>query len=174
MGALVCFELVRCLRRKKQKMPVHLFVSGSDAPHVDRKRDSVHEMPDENLVSKLRSLEGTSTEILESEEFVGLMLPALRADFKVCETYSYADEPPLDCAISVLGGMDDKECDISGLQAWGEMTNNRCLVHLFPGGHFFLHSSKLAVMQIIAREMLKYSDKARGIESAGTPMAREV
>jgi len=39
---------------------------------------------------------------------MALMLPMLRADFEVCQTYRYVDEPPLKGPLTVFGGLQDE------------------------------------------------------------------
>ena len=57
----------------------------------------------------MRRLKGTPQPVLEQPELMQLMLPLLRADFAVCQTYAYATEPPLSCPISAFGGMADED-----------------------------------------------------------------
>lgn len=42
MGALICFELARELRRQGGTLPSHLFVAGERAPHLPRLQRSIH------------------------------------------------------------------------------------------------------------------------------------
>lgn len=45
------------------------------------------------------------------------MLPVLRADLAVCETYCYTAEDPLDCPISAYGGKQDSRVSNEDLKA---------------------------------------------------------
>ena len=156
MGALLSFELARSLRRNGRPTPVHLFVSGCSAPHVRSADGPVHQLPDESLIEKLRTLNGTSSDVLESNELIKILLPSLRADFEICETYHYTPEPKFDFPVTVLAGLEDKECPLPEMEAWKELTDNEYSVHLFPGDHFFLHPCMSMVMKIIARKMQSF------------------
>src|SRR5205814_4666171 len=97
MGALVSFELARYLRRQHGLSPVHLFVSGRRAPQLSDPDPPIHPLPEAEFLEELRSLKGTPEEVLQNTELLQLLLPLLRADFAVCETYAYAPETPLLC-----------------------------------------------------------------------------
>ena len=51
------------------------------------------------------------------------LLPMLRADFAICETYAYMEDARLDCALSVFGGLQDSHVSDEDLAAWREQTN---------------------------------------------------
>ena len=71
-----------------------------------------------------------------------IMLPILRADFALYETYLYSTEPPLNCPISAFGGLQDRRVNDSDLEAWRAQTSASFSLRMFPGDHFFLkHAS---------------------------------
>jgi medium-chain acyl-[acyl-carrier-protein] hydrolase len=51
-------------------------------------------------------------------ELLALLLPALRADFELCETYQYQHEHPLNCPIMMLGGVLDPKVGREELEPW--------------------------------------------------------
>ena len=110
MGALVSFELARLLRQKYGLSPVHLFVSGRGAPQVVPVPDPpIHALPEPAFLEKLRGLNGTPEAVLENAKLMQLLLPMLRADFAVIETYVYVPEPPLNCPITAFSGWQDRK-----------------------------------------------------------------
>ena len=74
-------------------------------------------------MAELRRLNGTPREVLEHEELMEIMLPVLRADFALYETYVYSPEPPLNCPISAFGGLQDRKVSHSDLEAWRDQTS---------------------------------------------------
>jgi len=118
LGALVSFELVRRIRRQYGVHPVRLFVSAGRAPQIPHRGRPIHTLPDKEFLMELRRLNGTPSELLGHEELMEIMLPVLRADFAVYETYLYSTEPPLNCPISAFGGLQDHEVSDSDLEAW--------------------------------------------------------
>jgi len=153
MGALIAFELARWIRRLKLPAAQLLFASGHTAPQLGCNHDPIYHLPDEAFKAKLRELNGTPEAVINNEELMALLLPMLRADFQVNETYRYEPEPALAIPIIALGGRDDRDVTIASLQAWQQQTSSRFSLHIFEGGHFFLQSAQLQVLQTVAEHL---------------------
>jgi medium-chain acyl-[acyl-carrier-protein] hydrolase len=153
MGALVSFEVAREIRRRHGISPQHLLVSGHAAPRVARRRAPVHQLPDAAFVDAIRELNGTPEQVLQNAELMELVLPALRADLAVCETYAYVAEPPLDCPISAFGGLADAEVTYDDLRAWQVETLGQFRLRLFEGDHFYLREQRSALIDTISRSL---------------------
>jgi len=154
MGALVAFELARQLRRECHQEPLHLFVSGCAAPHLPREdHQPIHDLPEPAFRREIARLNGTPAAVLENDELMQMMLPILRADFAVCETYTYAEGPPLTCPISAFGGLQDEAVDREELNAWRAQTTGPFRLRLVPGDHFFLHTAQPLLLPLLAREL---------------------
>jgi len=139
MGALLAFEISRSLRRAGHAMPQLLVLSGCPAPHSIVITEQLHELPDDELMNVLQQrYRGIPTAVGANPELWTLLAPVIRADFQMIETYSYADEPPLDVPLLVLGGTEDAAVSAGRLMEWRRHTTQDCNVRLFPGGHFFL------------------------------------
>ncbi len=156
MGALLSFELARELRRQHGIVPVHLFATGKQAPQVPDRDPPIHQLPDPAFLDELRLLNGTPEEVLQHPELMELMLPVLRADMAVSETYVYKREDRLDCSISALGGLQDRQVNYDGLVAWREQTNRSFTLRMFPGNHFFLKHSQSLVLEAISQSLTQY------------------
>ncbi len=156
MGAVIGFELARLLRREGAIVPAHLFVSGRRAPQIPETDPPTYNLPDAELIEEVRRLNGTPPEVLEHPELVELMLPLLRADFQMIETYRYVDEPPLDCPVSAFGGLQDSEVTREHLDAWREQTTSGFVRRMFDGDHFFLHRAEQALLTTIAGELHRH------------------
>ena len=148
MGGPICFELARLLRKKHGLNPIHLFVSAHRAPQLPDPDPPIYNLPDSEFLEELRDLEGTPQEVLENAELMQLLLPTLRADFTVVDTYTYTAEPPLDCPITAFGGLQDREVNYEELEAWRSQTIAGFSLHMLRGNHFFIHSAQ--------SELLKY------------------
>lgn len=153
MGGLISFELVRLLRREYGLSPVHLFVAGHRAPQVPDLDLPVHNLPESAFLDELRHLNGTPEAVLENAELMQLLLPTLRADFAVLETYVYAPGLPLDCPLTVFGGLQDGEVSCDRLEAWREQTTASFSLSMLPGDHFFLHTAQPLLLQFLAQEL---------------------
>jgi medium-chain acyl-[acyl-carrier-protein] hydrolase len=153
MGALMSFELARQLRRHALPGPVHLTVCGHRAPQLDNRHEAIHKLPDQEFLAKLREFGGTPEEVLNNPELIDILTPVLRADFAVCENYSYLEEFPLDCSITAFGGRDDPKVSRDELSAWRSQTVNSFAFRMFPGGHFFLQSALSLFLRVLAQDL---------------------
>jgi medium-chain acyl-[acyl-carrier-protein] hydrolase len=153
MGTTISLELARYLRAEFRVEPVHLFVSGSRAPQVRKTEPPNYDLPEAEFLEVLRRLDGTPTEILEHPELMQLMLPVLRADFQLVQTYAYTAAAPLDCPITAYGGLQDKEVDRKRLQAWRSQTTAQFSLNMIPGDHFFIHTSQPILLASLAQEL---------------------
>ncbi len=153
MGALVAFELARYLRRQYGVLPVHLFISGFGAPDQPSLRAPIHQLPDEQFIEEIRRLNGTPDEVFERADLLELLLPVLRADFTLCETYQFSEEEPLACPLSVFGGLGDRDVPRERLSGWQRQAAAGVRLRLLPGDHFFLHASRAMLLQAIATDL---------------------
>ena len=155
MGALISFELARELRRRGLALPRALFVSGRGAPHYPVSDSPIFNLPEEEFVAELRRLNGTPGELLEAPESLKLFLPTTRADFQLVDTYLYQHEAPLACAIYAYGGLQDTDVSAESLSAWQEQTTSEFKARMFPGDHFFIHSSTGPLVNALRRDLLE-------------------
>jgi len=153
MGGLVCFELVRRLRKQYQREPVHLFISANSAPHLPNLEEPLSALPEDTLVQKVKELNGSAAELLDNPELREVFLPVLRADFALCETYQYHPDEPLHCPVTVLGGLNDKTVSREDLEAWRVYTTGPFRVRMFPGDHFYIHRCQDVLLEVLAREL---------------------
>lgn len=153
MGAIIAFELARILRRQSGLEAAHLFISGRRAPQLPRDEAITYHLSEPEFTEALRNLNGTPSEVLEHPELMNLVMPLLRADFEVCQTYSFVPGAPLTCDMTVFGGLQDPDVPRESLVAWKEQTNGQCSVRMLPGDHFFLHSSQALLLRVLNREL---------------------
>ncbi len=151
MGAVISFELTRIINRKYGLLPVHLLIAGRHAPQLSDRHPPIHNLPEPDFIQGLCRYNGMPKQVLENSELMEVFLPVLRADFAVCETYNYTDEPPLSCPITAFGGLQDTETSVDELEAWRNKTNNSFFLHLLPGDHFFIQSDQLLLLQLITQ-----------------------
>ncbi|MDI5978867.1 thioesterase II family protein [Amycolatopsis magusensis] len=149
MGARVAFELARHLRRTGAPGPAHLFVSGCPAAQLPP-RPPLHALPREELVHRLREMGGVEPEVFELPGLLDVLLPVLRADFAVVETFPYTAMPPLPCSITGFAGNGDPEATGAEVAAWRTQTVADFSLHEFTGGHFFVHERLPELLRVIS------------------------
>lgn len=156
MGALLCYELAHALCALG-KPPRHLFVSGLGAPHLPPVGPLLHEQTDDDLLTAIADLEGTTPETLAQPELVQLLLPLFRADLEVWETYVPRPSSSLrvPVPITALGGHRDPGVSVDRLGAWESLTSAEFRVEVFDGGHFYHHAAPDDVVAVIKKTLLE-------------------
>ena len=167
MGALIAYELARFLPSLGLPGPLHLFVSGATPPHRRAPSQKTHALPDDAFKSALRDLDGTPEAVLAHPELMDLMLPTLRADFEMCETYAPAELERLACPITAFGGSEDAQVSPGDLTAWSALTRAGFEACLLAGDHFFLGPRAGEILERIAGKIGSPSeDRARTLRAA--------
>jgi medium-chain acyl-[acyl-carrier-protein] hydrolase len=162
MGALVAFELARHLRRRCGWTPAGLVVAAHHAPQLPDPEPPIHRLPDDHFLAAVQRLNGAPSEALLHPELQSLLLPALRADLAVCETYEYHDEPPLDCPIAAFAAADDARVGRDEMLPWAAQTRGGFTLRMFPGNHFFVASCRELLLQVLASHLAGISSVEDG------------
>jgi medium-chain acyl-[acyl-carrier-protein] hydrolase len=138
MGGTIAFELAR--RLEPRRPPVHVFVSGTRAPHLPDPRGPRYALPYDALVQELREIGGTPPEVLEHAELMELVLPLVRADLELNDTHAHVPGPPLEVPLSAFGGVNDPVVPVEAIEGWRAYTSGGFRLRMFEGDHFFIHS----------------------------------
>lgn len=150
LGGLVAFETARALARRDAPQPRRLIVSGCQAPATRDVPRNYHLLDDAALVDVLREYDATPGAVLADPELVALLLPTIRADFALAETYTYAPDRPLGIPVSVFAGIDDDFTSREQIAGWSTETTGDCDAHWFEGGHFYIHSQRERVLRTLS------------------------
>jgi medium-chain acyl-[acyl-carrier-protein] hydrolase len=158
MGAYIAHALAR--RLSAAGGPTHLFVSGAAAPNRTPRNPPLHSLPDPELVGALTAFGGTPPAILARDELLTALLPTLRADLMLAETYAAARSKPVPCPITAFGGASDT-IDRRALQDWSAFTASAFRLRIFPGDHFYLAGAGSALADEIACDLHPSGLRAR-------------
>jgi pyochelin biosynthetic protein PchC len=151
LGALVAFELAIALEAAGTTPPTRLFVSGLTSPRELRTGSAVHALPDEAFLDALSVRFGGVPDAIRAEpDLLALLLPALRADVRTFETYSPLTDRKVRCPVHVYGGASDAHPRPDELGHWQGVAEREISVRVFPGGHFYLATSRTALTADIA------------------------
>jgi medium-chain acyl-[acyl-carrier-protein] hydrolase len=162
LGGLVAFELARELRRQGRPAPVLLVVSGFGAPHLLRDRPRVSHLAPDDFWREVQAHYDVTPEIVAEPIFRELAYPVLRADLEIVETYVYREEPPFDFPLVALGGLGDPEAAPEQIEAWTGYSRQPVRVRIFPGGHFYVNSSRPEVLAEIVQAASAAAPTAAG------------
>jgi len=157
MGGLMAFEVARYLQRHNHTGPVKLLVSGSAAPQHRGPPMPLHTLGDRQLVEVLKEFNGTPQQVLENHELMQLMLPVVRADFAMLQSYEYRPGVVLNTPIQVLAGRSDPHTSLEQTSGWAKETTSTCATQWFDGDHFFVHSNSDEVIRFINAELQDFA-----------------
>ena len=153
LGGLLAFELSRELRRVGKPMPTWLWVSAYPAPNLQRSESPIRDLDNADFLRAVQERHGgIPLDVHENPELAGLVVPPLKADQTMVETYVHEWARPLPCALTVFGGSADSIPEES-LQRWQGHTTGRFALEMFEGGHFYLREHAPALVDRLVQEV---------------------
>ena len=159
MGGLMAFELAHALHQTLDRSPLRLFVSACSAPDLTQIEPPFTHLADGSFTDELcRRYGGIPAAILDDADYMAAILPALRADFGILESYAWKARPPLDCPITAFGSENDPVIPLDAVRAWIGQTAAGFDMNVLQGGHFYLQSNRRAL-----------AERIRAVLDAGQP-----
>lgn len=151
LGAALAYATARALVARGHP-PALLAVSGRRAPHLPSWRPPIQGLDDAAFRARLAALGGTPPEVLACSDLMELMLPMLRADFAMSDAFLEPDPPPLPVPILAFAGAEDTEATVEEVAGWERLAGAGFTLRTLPGGHFFLHGQRAAIVQYLTEE----------------------
>lgn len=155
MGALVAYEVARRFSGPSGSAPACLIVSGRRAPGLAAGRRRVSSLPDDEFVTEVGRLNGIPAEVLSEPDLLEMILPPLRADFELAETYRPRPGNRLGCPVAAYMSTADPETDYGGVLGWRETTTGEFTVRVFRGDHFYLKAGRPDVLTAVREDLLR-------------------
>jgi medium-chain acyl-[acyl-carrier-protein] hydrolase len=144
VGGLIAFETARILAQDaKQQQPLALIVAAVGAPAERPNRPHLHTLSDAEFIKKQmdRYPGGISPAVLAEPDLMEMLLPILKADTKMFETYQYLPGTPLACPIYAVAGDQDPQCPPASMAGWRNETTGSLFAEAVPGNHFFINGA---------------------------------
>jgi pyochelin biosynthetic protein PchC len=152
MGASVAYETARRLRERRPSLVRLLVVSARAAPTVVRPGQD-HMLSRERFVEVLRAQGGTDESIFDHEDLLDYLLPIIRNDYRLIETYRPPSDVRLPVDIVAFAGADDLTVRVADVLAWADATTASFDGMIFPGGHFYLREDPAPVVTELVRRL---------------------
>jgi len=154
LGALLAFDLTIMSKKNATTQIRNLFFAGMSAPHVLHGQKKYDELTDDQLITDLLSdpdnLTRQSPDLIQLQR---LLLPTLRADHKLYETYQFDHIPEkFNYPIYLFAGKSDFEHD-KNISAWQDLFENQIEILWYEGEHMFLHRHQDAILQFIINKI---------------------
>lgn len=160
MGATLAFETARRMEPELGGRLLGLVVSGRRSPGTVR-RETVHLRDDAGIIAEVRGLRGTAPALLDDEDVVRMILPALRADYTAVERYVYRPGPPLRCPLYVYTGDADPHVSEEEAAGWAGHTRADFRIRTFNGGHFYLAERSEQVIAALREDVTGFQERSR-------------
>ena len=152
-GGVIAFELTRWLRRQGAELPTRLFLSACPALHVRPLDVHIGHLEDTAFLDEISTRFGVPRDVLASEDVRDAVLPALRADVRLAESYQYTHEPPLALPISSFGALHDAGVTAREVESWRQQTTGDFRLRMLPGNHFFLTAERPRLYQALLEDL---------------------
>lgn len=174
LGALVVFETVRTLRRRGLGLPRALVVCAARAPHHLPDQPLLHPMARPEFLAEVERRYGPiPPEIRNDPEILDLLLPVLRADLEMYETYQHSTAAPLDLPILALGGETDAIVSRAQVLDWQAHTTAECTAEIMPGGHFFPQENLRPTTQLVRTFLARHAQPGAGRRGGFSPASAQ-
>ncbi|NKZ13536.1 thioesterase [Mycolicibacterium septicum DSM 44393] len=147
MGAVVAFEFARIAERNGVAIDA-LWVSASEAPSAVAAAPALP-MAESEILAEMVDLGGTDEALLADEDFVELLLMAVRADYAAFNRYSCEADVTIASDIYALGGDRDHRISEDMLRRWESHTTGAFTCSIFDGGHFYLNTQLEDVAELV-------------------------
>ncbi|RMI28192.1 thioesterase II family protein [Nocardia stercoris] len=151
MGGAVAHEVAKRLAGVR---PVaHLVVSGRQPP-AHHRAGQVHRADSEGLRAELLRLSAANRPLVDNPALLDVMTPAIRADYRLVETYRAVPSTVLRCPVTVFLGEEDRELTEAEAGDWRTETTGAFAVRRFPGDHFYLVPHRARVVAALLAAVL--------------------
>jgi surfactin synthase thioesterase subunit len=147
MGAVVAFEFARVAERHGVAVNA-LWVSASEAPSTVAASPDLPMAQDE-ILAEMVDLGGTDARLLDDDDFVELLLMAVRADYAAFNRYACDADVRITADIHTLGGDRDHRISEDMLRRWESHTAGVFTNSMFDGGHFYVNDHTDDVAELV-------------------------
>lgn len=149
MGAHLSFALLDEIVGRGATLPLHIILSGRRPVHIVP-QPTVSHLPDDTFIDTIVGRYGDGP---LDPELLRLMLPTLRADLKMTETWPAPEPTQYPVDLTVLAGGADPWVDRESVKAWYDYFSGNCHTEFFDGGHFFVHEQADRVIDTVRRRL---------------------
>ncbi|MEU8783840.1 alpha/beta fold hydrolase [Streptomyces sp. NPDC048637] len=153
MGSLIGYETVRALQAHDVRVD-RLFVSGQAAPDERIGRPPAEALSDDRILHEVEQHGGTQMTVFDDPGIREMVLPILRNDYLLIDSYSPVETPPVDTGIVAITGDRDVSVSVERVRRWEGVAGKEFQLHVLPGGHFYLAEQRAQVITLLHRYLL--------------------
>lgn len=154
LGAVLAYEIAHALVRGGDVGVERLFVSGSPDPWTPR-TSRASGLDDDEFLLRVREFAGYDHEALADPDMRELILPALRADVEMHESYTPGTDAPLAAPITALHARDDALVSAEQTAGWSKATSGPFQMVEVDGGHMYLTEDAAGLLRLVAVDLAR-------------------
>ncbi|KAK3239817.1 hypothetical protein CYMTET_50285 [Cymbomonas tetramitiformis] len=148
LGSLVAYEVAAALQQQGFPAPLRIFVSSHASAFEEVEPvQRVYALPDEQFLNSLMKYGLMPDQLLHDNEMKQLVLPSLRADMAMNDTYACAHRTVLECCVTAYGGKLDGAVSERDLAGWARVTSDQFDLQLFDGDHFYFQADASPLLE---------------------------
>ncbi|MDQ0195343.1 thioesterase II family protein [Paenibacillus wynnii] len=148
LGATLAFEVARRLESRGNVKLIRLFVSAASSPKNTRDY-SLSSYSDDQFLEAVEKLTGFVHHAFAIPELRELLLPTLRADFEMDETYINESGCSINTPITGMFAADDSFVVKDDVALWKECTSGDFELFQVTGEHMYITSTAEQAKEII-------------------------
>ena len=152
LGALIAFEAVRRLRGSLWPV-LALFVSGQGGPSLGVSAPRLSELTPDQLIERLHRCDLLPPDAIGDPDAMRILLPVVRADIALKESYCYEPGDPLSCPIVACDALSDPSASRTDVDAWRRETTGRFSVQRFGGDRSYIHREQEALTAVVGSHL---------------------
>jgi surfactin synthase thioesterase subunit len=149
LGAVLSYEIAHRLAATDGVDLAALVVSGSPGPWT-RRENGASGLDDDEFLERVREFAGYRHEALEDPEMRELLLPSLRADVEMHESYVALSDTPLPVPVTSVRGATDTLVSSEQAMEWSKATGKEFDLVEVEGGHMYLVDNTEALIRVLA------------------------
>ena len=155
MGAALGYELCAGLQSNDLPVPKLLILSGHASPE-SRIINSFHHLEDSAFIKSIYSLGSLDLEITKSPELIAYLLPILRADFTLIETWKPSEVILSNTNILTISGEQDESASLKKMIGWNKYTSCQVDSITIRGNHFFIQQQRSELISLLKTKLENY------------------
>ncbi|CAL9338409.1 Thioesterase PikA5 [Streptomyces sp. enrichment culture] len=149
LGAVLSYEIAHRLAATDGVDLAALVISGSPGPWT-RRENGASGLDDDEFLARVKEFAGYRHDALEDPEMRELLLPTLRADVEMHESYVPRSDDPLPVPIVSVRGTTDTLVTTEQAMEWSKATSRDFRFAEVEGGHMYLVDNPEGLIRVLA------------------------
>lgn len=154
MGGLLAYAVEHRIEHNYDLQAKKIYILASTSPNCYACRfiKNPREISDVDLVSQVSKLGGIPESVLNSKELLGILIPILKADFMLLNSYQPRKKEGNEVFSDIVVMIGDSDKIITGkeIEGWKEYTFGDYKKICFKGNHFFYQQNE----EIVCKELV--------------------